>query len=104
VLGLVLVSGRLGPSDFPDPVGRPLIVTFGVALLVVGILLWRLADTIDLYTLALANLGTAAAAVAWRVAASGFSTAGSALVVATAAALALLASAQLSARRSERAA
>ena len=100
MLGLVLVSGWLGPSDFPDPVGRPLIVAFGVALVGVGVILWRLADTIDLRALATANLATAGLAVAWCVAASGFSPAGTALTAATAAALALLAAAQLLGSRS----
>jgi hypothetical protein len=96
-LGLVLVSGWLGPDDFPGPVGRPLIMAVGIALIAIGALLWRLADTIDLRTLAFANLGTAAAAIVWRVAASGFSDAGGALVTSIAAGLILLAAAQLKA-------
>jgi hypothetical protein len=97
-LGLVLVSGWLGPDDFPSPVGKPLIIVVGIALIAVGALLWRLADKIDLRTLAFANLGTAAAAIVWRVAAaSGFSDAGAALVTTTAAGLILLAAAQLKA-------
>ena len=95
MLGLLLVSGWLGPSDFPDPVGKPLIVAFGAALVGVGVILWRLADAIDLRALATANLATAGLAVAWCLAANGFSTAGTALTTATAAALALLAVAQL---------
>ena len=95
MLGLVLLSGWLGPSDFPDPVGKPLIVAFGVALVGIGVILWRLAGTIDLRVLATANLATAGLAVAWRLAASGFSPAGTALTTATAAALALLAAAQV---------
>jgi hypothetical protein len=100
VLGLVLVSGWLGPADFPDPVGKPLIVALGAALIGVGVILWRLARTIDLRVLATANLATAGLAVAWWLAASGFSSAGTALTSATAAALALLAGAQLLGRRS----
>lgn len=95
MLGLVLVSGWLGPADFPDPVGKPLIIAFGVALIGVGVLLWRLAGTIDLRTLATANLATAALAIAWCLAATGFSPAGTALTAVTAAALALLATVQL---------
>lgn len=91
----MLLSNWLGPSDFPDPVGRPLLVAFGVALLGVGALLWRLADRLDLRTLAAANAATAAAAVAWRAAATGFSTPGSAVTIATAAGLAALAFLQL---------
>ena len=95
MLGVVLVSGWLSPSDFPNPVGKPLIIAFGIALIGVGVFLWRLAGTIDLRTLAAANLATAALAVAWCLAASGFSDSGTALTAATAAALALLAGAQL---------
>lgn len=95
MLGLVLVSSWLGPNDFPDPVGKPLIVAFGVALVGVGIVLWLLAGTIDLRTLATANLATAVLAVVWCLAATGFSSAGAAVTAATAAALVLLASAQL---------
>ena len=98
LLGLVLVSSWLGPGDFPDPVGTPVIVAFGVALLGLGALLWRLADAIDLRTLAAANAVTAAAALAWRLAANGFSPAGTALTLATAAALAFLAAAEFSGR------
>ena len=88
VLGLVLVFGAaaawLGSDDFPAPV-----------------VLWRLAaaPTRFLRTLAAANLTTAAAACTWRLVADGFSTAGSALIVSTAAALAVLAAAQLLADR-----
>ena len=95
MLGLVLASGWLGSADFPDPVGKPVIIAFGVALIGVGFVLWRLAGTIDLRTLAAANLVTAALATVWWLVATGFSAAGTALTAATAAALALLASAQL---------
>ena len=100
MLGLVLVSGWLGPSDFPDPVGRALVVAVGVALIGVGALLWLLAGTIDLRTLAAANLTTAVLALAWCLAANGFSAAGTAVTAATAAALLLLATAQLLGSRS----
>ncbi len=103
VLGLLLVggaaAGRLDAGDFPDPVGVPVIVAFGCALLIVGGVLWRLASgpnvTGLLRILAAANLATAVAALAWWLIAAGFSTAGSALTLATAAALAGLAAAQL---------
>ncbi|HEY6150463.1 MAG TPA: hypothetical protein VIW19_08075 [Gaiellaceae bacterium] len=75
--------------------GKPLIIAFGIALIGVGVVLWLLAATIDLRALATANLGTAALAVAWCLAASGFSQAGAALTAVTAAALTLLAAAQL---------
>jgi hypothetical protein len=107
VLGLVLVmcaaTSLLGSGDFPSPVGTVLVLLFGLALLPVGALLWRLAlGPVPgglLRTLASANLATAAAALAWYLAASGFSSAGSALAIATVAALALLAAAQLRAGR-----
>jgi hypothetical protein len=95
----VLVAGGaaawLGPSDFPGPVGRPLIVIVGAALLGVGIVLWRVSETVHLRALAAANAVTAVAALVWCLAASGFSAAGTVLTIATAAALALLAAAQL---------
>jgi hypothetical protein len=105
VLGLVLVAGAaaawLGPGDFPAPVGTPVIVVVGCALLGAAVVLWRLAaaPTQPLRTLAAANLTTAAAACAWRLLADGFSTAGSTLTLATAAALAALAVSQFSADR-----
>jgi hypothetical protein len=70
-------------------------VGLGVALIGVGVILLRLAGRIDLRVLATANLTTAGLAAAWCLAASGFSSAGTALTSATAAALALLAAAQL---------
>ena len=98
-LGLVLIvgaaTGRLGPDDFPDPVGTPVIVTFGIALLAVGALLWRLATTIDLRALAAANLATAVLVLVWYLAASGFSTAGTAVTIATLVVLVLRGAVQL---------
>jgi hypothetical protein len=88
-------TGWLGPNDFPGPVGRPLILVIGVALIAVGALLWRLAETVDLRALGIANATTAAAAIAWLAAGTGFSDAGGALVVATAVGLIALAGAQL---------
>jgi hypothetical protein len=94
------VSGWVGPSDFPNPVGKLLLVAFGVALVGVGAILWRLAGTIDLRALAAANLATAGLAVAWCLAVSGFSATGTGVTAATAAALVLLAGAQLLGSRS----
>jgi hypothetical protein len=103
-LGVVLLggaaAGRLGPGDFPAPVGTPAIVAVGCALLGVAAVLWRLAAAPHiLRTLAAANLATAVAAVAWRLLATGFSTAGTALTLGTAVALTVLAAAQFSTDR-----
>jgi hypothetical protein len=105
VLGLLLAlggsAGLFGAGDFPAPVGTALVVICGCALLPVGALLWRLSEgpvpRILLLRLACANLATCIAAFAWSLAATGFSTAGSALILSVAAALTLLAVAQLSA-------
>ena len=102
-LGALLLAGAaagfLGADDFPSPVGATLIGAFGAALLAVAAMLWRLGgrpvEARLLRTLAAANLATAAAAVAWLLAASGFSSAGAALTLATAACLAALGVAQL---------
>jgi hypothetical protein len=76
-------------------------VICGCALLPVGALLWRLSQgpvpARLLLQLAAANLATCAATLSWRIAATGFSPAGSALTIAAAAGLALLATAQLGA-------
>jgi len=103
VLGLVLVVGALAgvldAGDFPPPVGTPLIVVVGVALVALGAILVRIArrpvPARLLRTLAAGNVATAALALVWLLAASGFSTAGATLVVATIVALACLAAVQL---------
>ncbi|TML67964.1 MAG: hypothetical protein E6G14_11370 [Actinobacteria bacterium] len=101
-LGVALVvggaSGLLDSGDFPAPVGTPLVVAAGLTLVAIGAVLWRApVATPFLRMLAAANGGTAMLALVWVVAASGFSTAGSALTFTTAAALTVLAAAQLSA-------
>ena len=107
VLGLVLVAGAaaggLDSTDFPRPVGTPLIVIAGCVLLLAGAVLWRASPTRGfLRGLAAGNLATALAAVVWLTVANGFSTRGSALMLVTAAALGGLAVAQLLAARSVR--
>jgi hypothetical protein len=107
VLGLVLVAGAaaggLDSTDFPRPVGTPLIVVAGCALLLVGAVLWRVSPTPGfLRGLAAGNLATALAAVVWLTVANGFSTPGSALMLVTMAALSGLAVAQLLAARDVR--
>jgi hypothetical protein len=103
VLGLVLIVegtvGLLDSSDFPSPVGTPIIVVFGLLLVGLGVVLWWLASSARvtrlLVALAAANAVTAVLAVVWLVAGNGFSAMGTALIVATAAALAALAAVQL---------
>ena len=93
-LGLALVLGAAtGGLAFPDPVGRVVTAIVGAALLGVAAVLWR--RRIGLTPLAAGNLVTAVAAVAWLAAATGFSTAGAALVGATIAGLVALAAAEL---------
>jgi len=104
VLGLVLVAGAAGgglrSADFPHPVGTPLIVGAGCALLLVGAVLWRVRPTPGLLRgLAAGNLATALAALVWLAVANGFSTRGAALMLVTIAALSGLAVAQLLAAR-----
>jgi hypothetical protein len=91
-LGLALLAG-FGGHDFPHPVGRVLVTAVGVLLLAVALLLWR--GGVGARALAAGNLATAAAAVLWLALASGFSTAGTALLAATAGALVVLALAEL---------
>lgn len=101
-LGLLLVvgaaAGWLGGDDFPAPVDTALIVVVGVALVAIGAVLWRLASGDVprelLRNLAIANSVTAVAAIVWRVAADGFSGAGSALLLLTAGVLLALSSLQ----------
>ena len=109
-LGLLLVigaaAGSLDGGDFPTPVGPAVIVVVGAALVAIGAVLLRLAAGAVLpqllRNLAIANSVTAGAAIVWCIAADGFSSAGSAIVLATAGALLALAAAQLSSLRAGR--
>ena len=100
VLGLVLVvaggTGVLAGGDFPHPVGRPLIVGAGVALLPVAVYLWH-ADEPSLRVLAIGNTVTALLGLAWLAIAPGFSPAGAAITGAATAMLAFLAVLQVAA-------
>jgi hypothetical protein len=87
-LGIALIAG-FGASDFPHPVGRAIVLAVGAALVAFGVILWLL--PVSLRTLALGNLVTALAAVAWLAAAHGFSAAGAGLVAAAVSALVVLA-------------
>ena len=91
-LGIALLAG-FGAADFPHPVGRVVVVVVGVLLLGVAAVLWT--ARVRARTLAAGNLATAAAAVAWLALASGFSAAGTALLMATVGALVALALAEL---------
>ena len=105
-LGLALVlgaaRGALGPGDFPHPVGTTAIVAVGLALVGLAALLWRAAARAVpaslLLVLAGGNLATALVTVVWLLAADGFSSAGSAVILATTVALACLAAVQLAVR------
>jgi hypothetical protein len=102
VLGVALVlagaTGVLAPGDFPHPVGRPLIVVAGLALLPVAVYLWRL-DERRLAVLATGNAVTALLGLVWLALASGFSPAGAAVTGAATAVLAFLAGLQVAAGR-----
>jgi hypothetical protein len=95
-LGIVLLaaaaSGALDGSDFPRPVGTAVLLVVGALLILLGGVLWS--GRVGTKALALGNALTAAVAVAWLAAVSGFSTAGVAVVAATVAGLAGLAAAQ----------
>jgi hypothetical protein len=82
-------GGVLGGADFPHPVGTVVLVAVGVLLVVLGLVLW--AGAVGIRALAAANALTAVLALVWLVAASGFSTGGTAVVAVTAAGLACLA-------------
>jgi hypothetical protein len=98
-LGVVLIgggaTGALAATDFPQPVGRPLVIATGVVLLPLGLIIWRLPPAPEtLRALALGNMLTALLGALWLVLASGFSTQGAALTRAAVAILACLAFAQ----------
>src|SRR4051812_5031748 len=105
-LAIVLVvgatTGALGGDDFPSPVNGVVVALVGLALVPVAVVLWRLARTPPvpkrtLRWIATANAVTALLAAIWLFAAEGFSSAGTAVVAATIAALATLAATQFSA-------
>jgi hypothetical protein len=93
MLGLALVvgaaTGGLGSADFPSPVGTAVIAVVGGLLLALAFVLWR--GGVSISALALGNTVAVAAAVAWLLAASGFSTTGAALVASAVGGLLVLA-------------
>ena len=101
VLGIALVAagatGALGAADFPDPVGQPLVVVAGLALLALAFVLERM-DERSLQALAIGNAVTALLGMTWLAAASGFSTRGAALTGAVIGVLAFLAALQTAVR------
>jgi hypothetical protein len=100
LLGLALLIGAAGgaldAADFPHPVGSAIVVIAGALLLGVAVVIWR---GVPIKALAAGNVATAALAVVWLAAASGFSTAGTVVLVVTAGALVALAAAQVAALR-----
>ena len=96
VLGIALLlcaaTGALDESDFPLPVGTVVLVAAGLALLVLGALIWS--GRVGLRALAIGNGVSAIAGLLWLVLAGGWSTAGAVLVAVTVAGLAVLAAAQ----------
>ncbi|HSS81835.1 MAG TPA: hypothetical protein VLK24_11660 [Gaiellaceae bacterium] len=89
VLGIVLLlcaaTGVLDGSDFPRPVGTLVLVIVGLALVVVAVLIWS--GRVSLRALVVCNAASAVAGIAWLVAVSGFSTAGTIAVAVTVAGL-----------------
>jgi hypothetical protein len=96
VLGIALLlsaaSGALDESDFPRPVGTVALVAAGLALLLLGAVIWS--GRVGLRALAIGNGVSATAALLWLLLAHGWSTAGAVLVAITVAGLAVLAAAQ----------
>jgi hypothetical protein len=96
VLGIALLlcaaTGALDESDFPRPVGTLVLVAAGLALLVLGALIWS--GRVGVRALAIGNGVSAIAGLLWLVLADGWSTAGAAVVAITVAGLAVLAAAQ----------
>lgn len=99
VLGLAFVMGTLAGLVLPPPASTPLAVGFGILLLVVGVALWLLAGRLGRrQVVGLASINALGAVVftAWLFLFwSRFSPAGVALIVTTAAGLAILATVEL---------
>jgi hypothetical protein len=95
-LGVVLLAatatGALSGSDFPRPVGTVVLVAVGLLLVALGGVLSS--GFVGVRELAVGNAVTAALTLVWLGAAPGFSSAGTVVVAATAAALACLAAGQ----------
>src|ERR687885_1734055 len=89
----LLVGAAVDGLAFPDPVGRVAAALAGGALVVVGVVLWRV--RIGLAPLAAGNIVTAIAGVAWLAAARGFSAAAAAFMGAAIAGLVSLGAAEL---------
>jgi hypothetical protein len=99
VLGLAFVIGPLAGLVLPAPVSTPLTVGFGLLLLVVGVALWLLAGRLGRWHvvgLACINALGAVVFTAWLLLSwTRFSPPGVALIVTTAAGLAILATVEL---------
>ena len=103
VLGTVLVMGwvfgNIDEDDLADPVGGGLAAAFGLALIALAVGLAEIVkrDAVTrsvLLALAAGNAAFAGLLLVWRLSADGFSTAGSAVVTVTVAALLVLAATQ----------
>ena len=102
VLGTVLVAGAaagwLGSDDFPAPAATGVAAGFGVVLVVLAGVLWRLSSKevtlARMVVLAAVNAAAALIATLWGLTAEGFSTPGAVLLWVTATVLAVLAGAQ----------
>lgn len=95
-LGIVLLiggaTGALTAADFPQPVGRPLVVAVGIVLFPLALVIWRLPPAREtLRALALGNMLTALLGAVWLALASGFSVQGAAVTGAAVAIFACLA-------------
>ena len=92
VLLLAVVTGALGGSDFPHPVGTAVLLLAGWVLLTLCGLIWS--GRLGLRALALGNAAGAVLGLVWLLAGEGWSAAGAAIVGAIVGALAVLAAAQ----------
>jgi hypothetical protein len=89
---LAAVAGALDGSDFPRPVGTPVLLIAGWALLTLGGLIWS--GRVGVRALALGNAVSALAGLVWLLGADGWSAAGTVVIGVTVAVLAVLAAAQ----------
>jgi hypothetical protein len=97
-LVVMAVTGALDDGDFPRPVGTVVLLLVGVALIVLGPVIWS--GLLRKRELAVGNAVSAVLGIVWLTAVSGFSSAGAWVVAVTVAGLAGLAAAQAATLRS----